>query len=223
MKKLITSLSVVAVLASLLSLSGTVWSQTGDKKPGKPAAGDARPHRVGLIDMAHVFKHYKKFDAMREDLKEKIAESETKAKQMAEQIKAMQAELKDLKEGSPEFTAKEQKANKLTLDFESFRRATQRDILKEESGIYHTVYMEVADAVKKYSKYYGYTLVLRFNREDLNPEDPQGLIQGMNRQVVYHQQEDDMTESVLQHLNEKFLEGDTGRVEEAKRPVKTPK
>ena len=67
--------------------------------------------------------------------------------------------------------------------------------------------MEVADAVRKYSNHYKYTLVLRFNREDLNPEDPQGLIQGMNRQVVFHRPEDDMTDSVLSYLNGKFDEG----------------
>lgn len=154
--------------------------------------------------MAHVFKHYKKFEALREDLKSQIGDSEGQAKAMAKSLQKLQAELKDLKEGSPEFAAKEKQFQQATLEFESFRKATQREILKEESAIYHQVYMEVSDAVKKYSTHYGYTLVLRFNREDLNPEDPQGLIQGMNRQVVFHHPEDDMTESVLEHLNAKF-------------------
>lgn len=222
MKKLIQSAFSLAVLAGLLSVGSTVWSQSG--KPGKASAKDAaategRPHKVGLIDMAYVFKNYKKFEYLREDLKATIAQSETKAKEMAESIKALQAEMKELKEGSQEFGAKEQKLAKASAEFETFRRSTQREILKEESAIYHTIYMEVADAVKKYSKYYGYTLVLRFNREDLNPEDPQGLIQGMNRQVVFHQEEDDMTNSVLEHLNSKFEESASGGSKPAK-PVK---
>lgn len=199
MKKLIQSASAVAILAGILALGGNVvWSQSGK------APKETKPHKVGLIDMAHVFKHYEKFDSMRDELKGKIGDSENKAKMMAEQIKNLQAELKDIKEGKPGYDEKEKQLAKVSADFEAFRRSTQRDILKEESKIYHQVYMEVADAVKRYSKYYGYTLVLRFNREDLNPEDPQGLIQGMNRQVVFHQPEDDMTDSVLEHLNQKF-------------------
>jgi len=225
-KKLFPSLCAVAILAGLLTLGSNAWSQTA-AKPAKDAAAakpaeDSRPHRVGLIDMAHVFKHYKKFDSLREDLKSQIGGSEEQAKELAEQIKKLQLEMKELKEGTPEFTAKEQKMNKLALDFESFRKSTQREILKEESKIYHTVYMEVSDAVKKYSKYYGYTLVLRFNREDLNPEDPQGLIQGMNRQVVFHRNEDDMTESVLAHLNDKFAEGNGGAAAAPAAPAGRP-
>ncbi len=200
MKKLISWMSVAAVLTGLLLLDGPAWSQT---KPKAPAA-DAKPHKVGLIDMAHVFKEYKKFESLREELKIEISGSEQQAKAMAEKIKQLQAELKEIKEGRDGYDEKEKELAKASATFETFRRSTQRDILKKESEIYHQVYMEVSDAVKKYSKYYGYTLVLRFNREDLNPEDPQGLIQGMNRQVVFHQPEDDMTDSVLSHLNEKY-------------------
>jgi Skp family chaperone for outer membrane proteins len=220
-KKIISSASAVAVLAGILSLGNTVWSQSAKPaREAKAAAAESRPHKVGLIDMAYVFKNYKKFEYLREDLKAQIAESELQAKQMAEEIKGLQAEMKELKEGSDQFSAKEKKLAELSAKFETFRRATQREILKEESAIYHTIYMEVADAVKRYSKYYGYTLVLRFNREDLNPEDPQGLIQGMNRQVVFHQQEDDMTDSVLDHLNQKFADTSGASTKPATRPAK---
>jgi outer membrane protein len=223
-KKLIPSVCAIAILAGLLTLGNNVWSQTG-KPAARPAAGasaavadDAKPHKVGLIDMAHVFKNYKKFESLREELKGQIAGSEDQAKEMAGKIKKLQDELKTLKEGSDDFTKKEQAMNKLALDFDSFRKSTQREILKAESEIYHQVYMEVSDAVRKYSKYYGYTLVLRFNREELNKDDPQGLIQGMNRQVVFHRDEDDMTESVLVHLNEQFEKAGSAPREAANRP-----
>jgi outer membrane protein len=200
--------SFIALAAGGLSL-GTAWSQTREpgqpKATAKPAGSEsAQPHMVGLIDMAHVFKNYKKFESLRDELKVKITASEEHAKQMATSIKQLQEEMKSLKETSSDYTEKESQLASATADFEAFRRATQREILKEESAIYHIVYMEVADAVRRYSNHYGYTLVLRFNREDLNPDDPQGLIQGMNRQVVFYRLEDDMTESVLDHLNKKW-------------------
>lgn len=215
MKKLIPSVCAIAFLAGLLTLGNTVWSQTAREKTAgaRPAAGaaastdDGKPHRVGLIDMAHVFKNYKKFEVLREDLKGTITGSEEQAKELAAKIKKTQEELKTLKEGSEDFAKKEKEMNQMALNFESFRKSTQREILKAESEIYHQIYMEVSDAVKRYSNYYGYTLVLRFNREELSKDDPQGLIQGMNRQVVFHRTEDDMTESVLVHLNKEYEKG----------------
>jgi len=213
-KKFMQSASVVAFIAGILALGNTAWSQA--KKTGTPGASeDARQHRIGLIDMGHVFKNYKKFEALREDLKAEISQRETDRQGMEKNLQKMQVELKELKEGSPEFSAKEKQFQQSALEYESFRKATQREILKEESAIYHTVYLDVADAVRKYSTHYGYTLVLRFNREDLNPEDPQGLLQGMNRQVVFHDPQDDMTDAVLNHLNDKFEKSATRPPREA--------
>ncbi|HEY4261494.1 MAG TPA: OmpH family outer membrane protein, partial [Schlesneria sp.] len=65
-------------------------------------------------------------------------------------------------------------------------------------------YNETSEAVKKYADFYKYTLVIRFNREDLDTENPQNLLQGMNRQVVYHRGEDDITVSVLDYLNRRY-------------------
>ena len=169
MKKFIQSASAVAVVAGFLSLGTAAWSQGAKPAAGNAPGKEARPHMVGLIDMAHVFKNYRKFDSLREDLKKEIAESENQAKQMAQNVKNLQEEMKQLKETSADFDAKEKELAEMTATFEAFRRSTQRDILKQESAIYHQVYMEVSDAVAKYSKYYGYTLVLRFNREDLEP------------------------------------------------------
>jgi uncharacterized coiled-coil protein SlyX len=45
---------------------------------------------------------------------------------------------------------------------------------------------------------------MRFNREDLDTDNPQALLQGMNRQVVYYRGDDDITSPVLEALNNKF-------------------
>jgi outer membrane protein len=92
-KKFKQSAFVVAILAGMLSLGATAWPQAErDAKPTPSArtnrdaaksAGESVPHMVGLIDMAHVFKQYKKFDFLREDLKAQIGQSEGQAKEMA--------------------------------------------------------------------------------------------------------------------------------------------
>ena len=206
MKRTIIGAFALALLAGVLTLSGNAWSQN---KEAPAAAASNAPHKVGLIDMAHVFKNYKKFEALRDELKEEIGASEAKAKGMQEELASMQKDMKLLSEGGPEYTKAEQVIVRKAAEFETFRRAASRDFLKKESQIYLQVYKETSAAVKKYADYHKYTLIIRFNREELDTENPQNLLQGMNRQVVYHHEEDDITPSVLEFLNRKFAPAPT--------------
>lgn len=218
MKRTIIGAFALALLAGVLTLSGNAWSQN---KEAPPVVEKNAPHKVGLIDMAHVFKNYKKFEALRDELKEEIGASEEKAKLMQGELAEMQKSMKGLAEGGPEFTKAEQIIVKKAADFETFRRAASRDFLKKESQIYLQVYNETSAAVEKYAKYHKYTLIIRFNREELDTENPQNLLQGMNRQVVYHQAEDDITPSVLEFLNRKYTSAATPAPVIAKPPRTT--
>lgn len=203
MKNLIASAAVVACLAGI----GT--SQVAAQAPA--AAPSAGPHRVGLVDMGYVFKNYKKFEALREDLKKEIEATDQKARQMAEEIKILQGQLKDYKEGSPEFLQVEKTAAGKISSFEAFRKVAQRDFMRKESQIYKTIYLEATDVVQQAAGHFKYTLVLRFNRDGLEGvENPQEVLQHMNSQVVYFNTEDDITERVLTYLNSRYTSGGGG-------------
>ena len=205
MKKVIVSASVIALLAGVLALTGNAWSQQGkEKEPVAAATATNIPHKVGLIDMEFVFKNYKKFETLREDLKVEITQSEDQAKDMQKEIVELQQKLKELKEGGAEYTKLEQLAVKKAAEFENFRRQMSREFLKKESQIYLQVYNEVSRMVEKYATHFNYTLIIRFNREDLDTENPQALLQGMNRQVVYYRANEDITTPVLESLNKRL-------------------
>lgn len=198
MRKLILTASGLVCLVGVSYFMGSASGQ-----PAKGAADDV-VHKVGLIDMGHIFNEYTKLKMLKEEYTLDMQESETRAKGMVKKIQDLQSQLKELKEGSPEYTELEQKFAKFTSEFDTFRKVTQKDLLRKEAKMYHTVYLEVQDAVEKICKHYGYTLVLRFNKEDLNTTDPQKLIQGLNRQVVYHRNRDDMTGAVLKMINQQY-------------------
>ncbi len=203
MKKVIVSASAIALLAGVLALTGDAWSQQGKEKDSEKASPNI-PHKVGLIDMAYVFKNYKKFETLREDLKVEIAESEEKAKALQTDILELQKQLKTFQEGSTEFSKVEKVAVQKAADFENFRRQMSREFLKKESQIYLQVYNEVSRMVEKYATHFNYTLIIRFNREDLDTENPQQLLQGMNRQVVFYRPNEDITTPVLESLNKRL-------------------
>ena len=201
MKRFIVSATAIAIVGGFATFVETARAQS----PQTPKPKAEIVHKVGLIDMAHVFKNYKKFNVLRDDLKAEITESDQQAQAKAEQIKKLQEEMKTLKEGSPDFLAREQQLAKLTSEFETFRKVAQRDFLRKESQIYKTIYLEVTDAVRKYAEYYKYTLIMRFSREELESADnPQDVIRSMNRNVVYFLPDDDITLSVLDYLNREY-------------------
>ena len=201
MKKLIVSLAAVALVAGTL-----VYSRTGSgQDPAAAAAGPA--HQVGLIDMAEVFKKYEKFTTLSEALKKEVEASDAEAKNRVETLQAMQGKLTGgtLVEGSPEYTALEQQLVEGSAQLDSFRKLKQRDFLKKEAEIYKTVYLEVQDMVRRYAQYYKYTVIMRFNRAKVeDAENPQEIINSMNRPVVYYHDQDDITDPILSSLNQQY-------------------
>ncbi len=199
MKKLTLLTTTLSLLAICLIMPLSVQAQ-GAKK-------SASSHKIGLIDMAHIFKSYDKFTDLRKGLKGDIEASDKKAKEMAAQIQSIQKKLQSgtLKNESPEYVRYEKRLVELTSEFEGFRKNLQREFLRKEAKIYKEIYLEVSDAVALYAKHYDYTLVLRFNR--LGVADGKGakdILQKMNRQVVFYQENIDITQTILDYMNGRY-------------------
>ncbi|WP_437188528.1 OmpH family outer membrane protein [Planctomicrobium sp. SH668] len=164
-----------------------------------------QPHQIGLIDMAHIFKNYEKFKDQTSGLQKLAEEAEAKAQAMMEEGKSGQAKLAQLAPGSAEYTQVENSLIKLKTELETFRQVEQQKIVRQQAEVYKTIYLEVQDVVDRYATHYKYTLVMRFNRAEVGAAgDPQAVIQNMNRQVVFHQQKDDITDPILKFLNDNY-------------------
>lgn len=192
MKKLVVLTAAVAMICGFGLLNAE-------------AQQPSTPHKIALIDMAHVFKNYAKFEALRENLKGEIKASEDRMQADIQQLKAMKEKLDMMTESSPGFKQAEAELASKAAEIDAGRKVMQREFLRKESQIYKQVYMEVTNAVKMYADYYKYSLVLRFNRQQIQEDDDaEAVINGMNKQVVYHRAEDDITEAVLDYLNKKY-------------------
>ena len=187
-----------------LALSVTTFSATAQAQ--QPAAKKS-DKSIGLIDMAYLFKEYKKFGDLRDQLRNEIKASDASAKLMQEKLQTMQKQLKGgtYKEGSPEFEQLEKNLIGGATQFEAFRKTQQRKFLRRESAVYKEVYIEVVGAVGLYAKYFGYDVIIRFNRSGVDETDnAQELIKNMNRQVVFFNPGIDITEKVLEYLNNEY-------------------
>ena len=223
MKKLFVCFAVAAASVGFAMAPASAQERpvAAPAKAVAPAA--AATHQVGLIDMAHVFKNYDKFKSMSEDMQADAKAAQSEAEAMVEQMKTIQETMQKLTEASPDYTKQETQILTLQTKLETFRKVQQREFLRKEAEIYKTVYMEVQEAVQKYAKYYKYTLVLRFNRQSVDAaENPQEIITSMNRQVVHYREQDDLTDPILNFLNDEYKKstgGATAPAREAGRPA----
>lgn len=185
----------VPLITAALSLSCAVAS----------AQQQAPPHKIGLIDMAHVFKNYQKFTALTEALQREVESSDGQARSLIEQLQQIEKQLTsgDLQEGSPDFVRLETQMVEVQTRLQSLRQTAQREFLRKEAELYKTVYLEVEEMVRRYATHFNYTLVMRFDRKSVGEaENPRDIINGMNRQVLYYHQQDDLTDPILEVMND---------------------
>jgi Skp family chaperone for outer membrane proteins len=207
-RKLILTATCCTCLAGAAWFLNPVVGQ--DKTSRKEAAAEDIPHKIALIDIYYVFNNYEKRKYLLEELKAEAQEVQTALKEKFKKGQALAAELKDYKEGTPEYDAKVQKIQKLETDlkFEDKQQQArlQREIAKRNLSVYH----EVHDAVEKFCKHYNYTLVIQFSRGEINSTDPQRMMQAINQPVVYYRKtdtgkcKDDLSEPVVKWLNDKY-------------------
>ena len=195
-KRFVLPLAVVAGFAAML-IVGQVQGQTE-----KPAA--AVPTKIGLVDMARVFKEYEKFARLREDLEAQKGSLVDSAKQAKAAATKIAEEMKQFGQDSDEYRTREERITKLSTEFETRARITQRDLARKEAEIFETVYVEASDVIARYAKHFNYTLILRFNSEQIDAENPQKLANGLNKLVLYNRPQDDITDPVVEALNREF-------------------
>lgn len=201
------------VLAGLASVFVTAYGQnpatSGTKKATAPtAAAQAEPpHKIALIDMGRVFKEYKKIQTLKEDWKAEFDTNEEQAKRMTTQIQQVIEQMKEFKQGSPEYVRLEKQQTDLSAKLQAFKTTAQRDLLRKEAELLKTVYLETMDVIEKFAENFGYTLVMRFNSDTFEGEDMQKMQLVMNRVIVYHRPEDDLTDGVIKYLNRQFDRG----------------
>lgn len=194
MKRLTLSLLTLTLLATC-----SVAQAQGKKNPAPPSS-------IGLIDMAHVFQNYDKFVDMRDELQAEIQKSDAHAKTMVEKLQGLQKEFKDASEqfnaDSPQCESLEKQILDLQGEFNSFKKSTQLKLARKESEMLKTIYGDVSKMVGNYAAYRDFTMVLRFNSKDINADmQPQEAIQLMNKNVIFHRTESDITKPVLDQLN----------------------
>ena len=165
------------------------------------------PHKIALIDISKVLKNYKKVDALRAEIKAEIAKSEPHRTSIGKKLETLKKRLGSgsLEPGSAKAAELEQQADSLKAELVVFNKNERKRILRREAQLLKTIHGEIKGVVKRAADAWGYTLVLRFNSTSTEATTPNSVVGELQRQVVYHRAEDDITKPVIEFLNKQFL------------------
>jgi len=192
------TVSVVA-LACCIGLTAPAMGQT---QPA--AAAPVTPVKIGLVDMARVFKEYNKFEDMRASLKGEMEVALAEAKRIAADAEKIKEELKLLKQGSAEYIKRESDLAQLSSDFETKRKLANVQYQRKEAEIFQDIYVDAVGVIKLYAEHFKFSMVMRFNSAELDKNDQASVVNGLNKLVIYHRPQDDITDAVIDYLNRKY-------------------
>jgi len=183
---------VLAIVSISTLMPAYVSAQTGS------TAG----HRVAVIDVAYIFKTHPGIRAEVATVEQDLKSFDATLKTKQTDLKAAAEQLKTFKVGSAEYSAQEQQValmeSKLRIDMASKRR----QLAETEAQIYFQNYKRITDGVKFMANHYKINLVLRYNSDQMDLEKPDTVIRGVMKNIVYHDEDLDMTKAIMQYLTQ---------------------
>ncbi|NNJ25967.1 OmpH family outer membrane protein [Alienimonas chondri] len=175
--------------------------------PAQAQQAAAKTGPVAVIDMAKVFANYDKFEDVRESLKNEIKTEGAKAETLAAKVQSLQAVLQagTISQESEEYLTKAVELKNAQTNLQAEQMRISQRFMKKEAELYKEIYRDVTNMVKMWCERKGYSLVIRFKSEGVEEASQTGdILQGMNRLVVYHTPQDDITDTIIYALDKTY-------------------
>ncbi len=160
MKKLgiLSGLGVAAVLVGLYA-GGEVAPAAAQNKGSTAAART----RVALLNIGEVFKNYKKFTKLRDELKAMDQKYVEMLKAKASRLEKMQEEYKTATAQKKEQI--ESEAKHIKFEMEDIKAKAGKEIGKLQEEQLTLIYREVDQVVRELARDHGFDLVFRYNED----------------------------------------------------------
>ena len=159
--------------------------------------------KVALLDVNKLFKENAAFKEEMDKLKKNADEMDKKMKDEDAALKASAEKLQKMTVGTPEYAELEEsiarEKTSLTLKIQTQRR----EFLQREANMYRLTFQKISAEVEKYAREHQIDLVLRFMNEPVDANNPESILGGINKPVVYHDEKLDITPAILKIMAEK--------------------
>jgi Skp family chaperone for outer membrane proteins len=194
-----TSLQFATSVASLLCVLFAVQSSMA-QVTAPPNAPRGYGQSVVVIDIGHIFRHHARFKMLMDDLKADLEVVEKSFREKSAQVQTMVERLKQYNPGSPEYNRLEEDITRAQANIQAEMALKKKEFMLKEAGIYSQVYNEIVGVVSRYCERNGVSLVLRYSSDEIDPQTPNSVMKGINRNIVY-QHNRNITYDILAEMN----------------------
>ena len=184
-----------AAFCGALFLVDTVASVTSAQQGQAPAGGG-----IAVIDIGKIFEAYPRFQQQKEALKAEVQQAEASMKAEADALQSSLEQLKEFKPGTPQYKQLEEQIASKRANMNVAVQLQRKDFLQKEAGMYHQAYREVQDQVQMIASRYGIVAVFRINSEKVDQDQPEQILRNIQKTLVWHHPNLDITQLVLQNL-----------------------
>ena len=192
------SLLTTLVIGNLLTASLAV-AQT--PAAGAAAAGAPARPTIALVDVGHILKNHPtmKTEIERIETSMKKADEEFAAKR-DQIIKQMELLREQYTEGTAEYEKQEKSIAEADTNFRLELVKKRKEFDEARAGVIFKIYNDLNSLIKYYCENTGATLVMRVNREAMDPKKPETVQMVLSQEVLYFQPSADITDWVLKGL-----------------------
>lgn len=199
-----TNFRIAAAAAACLLVGGFLVSQAGAQAPA--AGGPPAPGLIVLLDVTSLIKDNAHLKAMMADMQRDVSKAEDVFRKERDQIRAMTEELKELRAGTPEYKAREEKVTKDSTDLNVKIQLQRKEFMQRESKIYYAVYQEIYQEVEYFAANNNISMVLRTTSDAVDVEKPDDILREMHKTVVWSKAGLDITQYIKQQLQRRYGE-----------------
>jgi Skp family chaperone for outer membrane proteins len=194
----VSSTFTAALAALLVSAAAAVpaWGQNrGTAAPARPTGTS-----VAVIDLQEVFKQNIRFKNDIEGIKKDTEALNAQMRNEQKKLQTMQEALRDLKAGTPEYKAKEEENALVSSNINVQLQLQRKNLREREAALYFNAYEDVIKSVERFAQQNGIALVIRFSADEIDPANPDSIMMGLNRHVVY-QRSLNITSFIIEDVN----------------------
>ena len=177
-----------------------------------PAAANANtaPQKIAVLDTERVFLESEQFKKLRDELVELKKSKQQKLDQLQQQKAALVSDVREqqLDFDSAEMVSKEEELIKLETSAKTYAAVAKQQVMRRELEIQSEMFQVVQKALDKFAETNGYAMVLNAHKLDESVENPNELTRTMLQTVTWHRNREDITDAVIQYLNQRYTAGD---------------
>ncbi len=188
--------STLALIVATVPAAAVMAQSNAAPKTAAAAPAKSSGTVIAVIDMMYIMEKHEDMVALKDATNKKSRDLNTSLQARSKELLKEQEKLRDLKVGSPEYRALQEKLVQSSTKLDADAKIGDSQIKEELMKAQLDILLEVQEAIKNYSLRRGIDLVVNFDGEPANADKLETSVRAF-RSIVQFQNDVDITLDIL--------------------------